>query len=314
LEKLVTPCKKCLEDAKVSKVDEVILVGGMTRMPSIREKVKEIFGKEPNKSVNPDEAVALGAAVQGAVLSGESKEGIVLLDVTPLSLGIETFGGIFTRLIKRNTTIPAGNKQIFSTAVDNQPEVTIRVFQGERELAKDNHFLKQFALSGIRPASKGVPQIEVTFDIDSNGILSITAKDITDPNNVKEVKEIVENIQGGLSEKEVDEMIKKAEASAEKDQELRANIEKLNQARDYLYNFEKQIKEFEKLKDEPQFQEFQKLYENLKEAVDKGDKGDFSQIETALEKIAEMSKVAEELKKKIPKEDEKKDNEDKDKK
>lgn len=239
LEKLVRPCQNCLRDSKVKKVDEVILVGGMTRMLGVRQKVQEIFGKEPNKSINPDEAVAMGAAIQAAILSGEVQEDIVLLDVTPLSLGIETLGGIYTKLIPRNTTIPTKNSQIFSTATDGQTSVDISVFQGERELARDNKFLKTFQLTGIEPAPKGLPQVEVTFDVDANGILSVSAED----KKTGKKEEVTIKDTQGLSKEEKERMIRESQENAEKDQERRENIEKLNQAQGYLYNFEKQISE-----------------------------------------------------------------------
>jgi molecular chaperone DnaK len=234
------PCRAAMKDAKVKPADigEAVLVGGMTRMPAVQEVVVEIFGKEPNKSVNPDEVVAIGAAIQAGVLQGDVKD-VLLLDVTPLSLGIETLGGVFTRLIERNTTIPAKKSQVFSTAEDNQNAVTIRVFQGEREMAADNKLLGQFDLVGIPPAPRGVPQIEVTFDIDANGIVNVTAKDKA---SGKE-QQIKIEASGGLSSADIDRMVQEAEANAEADKKRRALVEARNQA-------DAQIATSEKARDE----------------------------------------------------------------
>lgn len=221
------PCKAAMKDAKLKPADinEAVLVGGMTRMPKVQEVVSEIFAKEPNKSVNPDEVVAIGAAIQAGVLQGDVKD-VLLLDVTPLSLGIETLGGVFTRLIERNTTIPAKKSQVFSTAEDNQNAVTIRVFQGEREMAADNKLLGQFDLVGIPPAPRGTPQIEVTFDIDANGIVNVTAKDKA----TGKEQQIKIQASGGLSQADIDRMVKEAEANAEADKKRRALVEARNQA------------------------------------------------------------------------------------
>merc|ERR1712110_1010556 len=214
VDRTIDPCKNCIKDADISKSDlhEVILVGGMTRMPKVQETVKKVFGKQPSKGVNPDEVVALGAAIQGGVLRGDVKD-VLLLDVTPLSLGIETLGGVFTRLIDRNTTIPTKKSQVFSTAEDNQSAVTIRVSQGEREIASYNKMLGQFDLVGIAPAPRGVPQIEVTFDIDANGIVHVSAKD----KGTGKEQQIRIQASGGLSESEIDKMVKDAEFHAEED-------------------------------------------------------------------------------------------------
>src|SRR5665213_1729846 len=240
IQKTVGPCKACLKDAgfNASEIDEVILVGGMTRMPKVAETVKSLFGREPHKGVNPDEVVAIGAAIQAGVLKGEVKD-VLLLDVTPLSLGIETMGGVFTRLIDRNTTIPTSRSQIFSTAADNQTSVEVHVLQGEREIAANNKLLGQFDLVGIPPAPRGVPQVEVTFDIDANGIVNVTAKDKA----TNKEQQIRIQASGGLSESDIDRMVKDAEAHAEDDRKRKEEAEVRNNADTLVYQTEKLLKD-----------------------------------------------------------------------
>ena len=232
------PCRKCMADAELSTVDEVVLVGGQTRMPLIQEKAKSLFGKEPHKGVNPDEVVAMGAAIQGGILKGEVKD-VLLLDVTPLTLGIETLGGVLTPLIERNTTIPTKKSQVFSTAADNQPAVTIAIFQGDRKMARDNKALGNFNLDGIPPAPRGVPQIEVTFDIDANGILNVSAKDL----GTQKEQKITITAAGGLSKEEIEKMRKDAEAHAAEDEKRHAEVEDRNKADGLAFQVEKTLKD-----------------------------------------------------------------------
>jgi molecular chaperone DnaK len=240
IERTLAPCKTALKDSGFSaaEINEVVMVGGMTRMPKVIETVKNFFGKEPNKSVNPDEVVAMGAAIQAGVLQGDVKD-VLLLDVTPLSLGIETLGGVSTKLIEKNTTIPTKKSQVFSTAEDNQPAVSIRVLQGEREMAADNKMLGNFELIGLPPAARGTPQIEVTFDIDANGIVSVSAKD---KGTGKEQK-IQIQASGGLTDEEIQTMVKEAEANKESDKKKRETVDARNQADSIIFSTEKSLKE-----------------------------------------------------------------------
>ena len=266
VERTIKPCESALKSAgiKVSDVDEIILVGGTTRIPAIQEAVKKFFGKEPSKGVNPDEVVALGAAIQGGVLAGDVKD-VLLLDVTPLSLGIETMGGVFTKLIESNTTIPTKKSQVFSTAVDNQPSVDIHVLQGERAMSKDNKTIGRFQLTDIPPSQRGVPQIEVTFDIDANGIINVSAVD----KGTNKVQSIKIEASSGLSKEEIERMKSEAEANAEQDNKLREEAELINKADSVVFQTEKSIKDLDDKISETDKTELTELVTSLKESVEK---------------------------------------------
>jgi len=294
IESTIEPCHKALEDAKLKPddIDEVILVGGQTRMPKVQETVKKIFGKEANKGVNPDEVVAMGAAIQAGILGGEVKKDILLLDVTPLSLGIETLGGVATKLIERNTTIPTSKSQIFSTAADNQSAVDINVLQGERPMAKDNTSLGRFQLIGIPLAPRGIPQIEVAFDIDRNGIINVKAKDL----GTQKEQKITITASSGLTDEEIDKKVKEAEQFAEEDKKLKEKIELKNQADTLIYTVEKTIKESgDKISEE----EKTGINENIKDLKKALEEDNAENIKAGIEKLTTSShKLAEEIYKK----------------
>jgi len=294
IESTIEPCHRALKDAnlKSEDIDEIILVGGQTRMPKVQETVKKLFGKDANKGVNPDEVVAVGAAIQAGILGGEVKKDILLLDVTPLSLGIETLGGVATRLIERNTTIPTSKSQIFSTAADNQSAVDINVLQGERSMAKDDTSLGRFQLVGIPPAPRGIPQIEVTFDIDANGIVNVKAKDL----GTEKEQKITITASSGLSDEEIDKKVKEAEQYSEEDKKLKEKIELRNQADTLIYSVEKTLKESG---DKVSEDERNQITENIKELRKALEEDDAEKIKSNIEKLTTSShKLAEEIYKK----------------
>jgi molecular chaperone DnaK len=287
VQRTIKPCESAIKNAglKVSDIDEIILVGGSTRIPAIQEAVKKFFGKEPSKGVNPDEVVALGAAIQGGVLAGDVKD-VLLLDVTPLSLGIETMGGVFTKLIEANTTIPTKKSQVFSTAVDNQPSVEIHVLQGERAMAKDNRTIGRFHLDGLPPAQRGIPQIEVTFDIDANGIINVSALD----KGTNKLQNIRIEASSGLSKEEIERMKQEAEMNAESDKQAKEDAEVINQADALIFQVEKTLKDLDDKMTDEQKSEINESLSDLKSSFDKKDienlRKDIDKVNETIQKMS----------------------------
>jgi len=286
IQRTIKPCEKAIQDAEVSKgeIGDVILVGGMSRMPKVQDTVKQIFGRNPGKSVNPDEAVAMGAAIQGGVLAGNVTD-VLLLDVTPLSLGIETLGGVFTKLINRNTTIPTKKSQVFSTAADGQTQVEIKVHQGEREMAADNKMLGQFQLVGIPPAPRGVPQVEVTFDIDANGIVNVSARD----KGTGKEQQIVIQSSGGLSNDEIENMVKKAEEYAEEDKNRKEKVEMVNQAEGVIHDTESKMEEYKDQLPKEESENIKQELEKLRQVLADKDNHSNEQIREAFSNVQQKS-------------------------
>merc|ERR1719494_1334403 len=286
IQRTIEPCKKAIKDAGISnsEVGDVLLVGGMSRMPKVQQTVQDVFGRLPSKAVNPDEAVAMGAAIQGGVLAGEVKD-ILLLDVTPLSLGIETLGGVFTKLINRNTTIPTKKSQVFSTAADGQTQVEIKVHQGEREMAADNKMLGQFTLVGIPPAPRGVPQVEVTFDIDANGIVNVSARD----KGTGKEQQIVIQSSGGLSKDDIENMVQQAEKFAEEDKKKKEMVETVNQAENAIHDIESKMEEYKDQLPKEEVEELKTEIDNVRKVLENKETENADTLREAYQQLQQKS-------------------------